>query len=288
MRLAYLILAHGHLDHLVRIVNTLASQEATFFIHMDGRLELDYAILKSQFSDEAEVYLVEPRMRINWGGYSMVEGILKLLNAAIEHDHYDYLSLISGQDFPLKSNRSIISFLKEHPNNEFLEYYSLPDFSKNLDSSGGVDRYNYYWLIDDLGDRAHLFVAVQKKEQIGKREFPNGWKPYGGSMWFTITQSCAKYICEYIDRNMETAIFFMLTVIPDELFFPSLLLNSPFQKKIINNNLRYIDWTELKEHPKTLTMEDFADIKKSDGHFARKFDYKVDRQIVDELEKYLD
>ncbi|EGE1074208.1 glycosyl transferase, partial [Escherichia coli] len=28
----------------------------------------------------------------------------------------------------------------------------------------------------------------------------------------------------------------------DEMFFQSLLLNSPFKKSIVNNNLRYIKW----------------------------------------------
>ncbi|MDO6434595.1 beta-1,6-N-acetylglucosaminyltransferase [Flavitalea sp. BT771] len=287
MKLAYLILAHEHFEHLVKIVNTLASEEVTFFIHIDSQTEVNYLTLKSQFSDKADVHLPEKRLAINWGGYSMVEGILHLLNEAIKHGHYDYLSLISGQDFPIKSNQTIVTYLQEHAGHEFIEYFSIPDFTR-WGPAGGADRYNYYWLVDDLGmERAHLFVQAQRMEG-SKRTFPNGWQPYGGSMWFTITYACAKYICEYLTAHIDIDIFFRLTCIPDELLMPSLLLNSPFRKAIVNNNLRYIDWTEGGYHPKTLTIKDWVKIKNSNRHFARKFDYKVDRQIVYALEKFME
>jgi hypothetical protein len=288
MKLAYLILAHGHFEHLIKIVDILASEDVTFFIHVDRQVAVDQAALKSQFSAKANVHLLEGRLQIHWGGYSMVEGILHLLNTAVQQGQYDYLSLISGQDFPIKSNQSILSYLKEHSGNEFIEYYSVPDYSKRWDANGGIDRFSYFWLIDDLGmGRSHMFVEAQRLEGR-KRSFPEGWQPYLGSMWFTITYACAKYICDFLEKRIDISVFFRLTCIPDELLIPSLLLNSPFKKAIINNNLRYIDWTDGGSHPKTLTVRDLESIKSSNRHFARKFDYKIDRQIVSMLENVMD
>lgn len=287
MKIAYLILAHGHYEHLTRIVNSLASYETTLFIHIDSRAEISYETLKSQFSDKAEVYFIDEPIQINWGGFSVVQGILKLLSTAIQKDHYDYFSLISGQDFPVKNNQSIHSFLEANSGAEFVNYYPLPDFSKLPDSNGGQDRYDYFWLMDELGfEPARVFVKVQHIEGI-KRTFPDKWQPYGGSMWFTITQACAIYICEYLRSNPAIILFFKHTLISDELLIPSLLLNSPFSNAIINNNLRYITWTPGSPHPKILTMEDFPGIQESNCFFARKFDYAIDRQIVNKLEIYL-
>jgi hypothetical protein len=80
MKIAYLILAHGHLEHLARIVNSLASHDTAFFIHMDARLEVSYETMRNWFLNETEVYFIQQQVQINWGGFSMVQGMLKLFN----------------------------------------------------------------------------------------------------------------------------------------------------------------------------------------------------------------
>jgi hypothetical protein len=129
MKIAYLILAHGHFEHLVRIINALCSPDTSFFIHIDRRTEVDYTKIESKLSNEADVYLIDRRLEINWGGFSMVEGIVNLMLAAIQNDRYDYVSLLSGQDFPIVHELSIRSFLKEHSGSQFVEYFKIPDYS---------------------------------------------------------------------------------------------------------------------------------------------------------------
>lgn len=285
MKVAYLILAHGHFDHLAKLINTLASPNTSFFIHMDGRVDFTYELLHDKLVNSAEIYIIEQPLKINWGGFSMIQAILKLISTALQKANFEYISLISGQDFPIKSNHTINSFLENNYGAEFIEYYPLPDFSKKLDLNGGQDRYTYYWLIDELGfSDAFLFAEVQRREG-SKRRFPNDWVPYNGSMWFSITQACAQYICDYLSDNPEILLFFKHTLISDELLLPSLLLNSPFKKAIINNNLRYIDWKAGTSHPKILTIVDLPVLQKSDRLFARKFDGSINSAIISELEK---
>lgn len=58
------------------------------------------------------------------------------------------------------------------------------------------------------------------------------------------------------------------------------LNNSVFSKDMINNNLRYVDWSEGKVNPKTLPMEDAEKLKNSEKLFARKFNTEVDNKIL--------
>ena len=75
---------------------------------------------------------------------------------------------------------------------------------------------------------------------------------YYGSAWFSITGDCMKFILSYIENNKKYIEFFKNSIYPDEMFFQTIIMNSKYSKSIVNNNLRYIDWSEKKASPKTL------------------------------------
>lgn len=79
--------------------------------------------------------------------------------------------------------------------------------------------------------------------------------------------------------------FYELTFIADEMFFHSIILNSPFKENVTNNNLRYIDWHKGPEYPRIFTSEDLKDILQSDRLWARKFSTGKDPLILDQLVK---
>ena len=73
----------------------------------------------------------------------------------------------------------------------------------------------------------------------------------------------------------------------DEFIIPTILMNSPYQNKIINENYRYIDWSEGNVSPKTLTIGDYDKIINSDDLFARKFDMDIDKEILYKLNEHI-
>jgi len=59
----------------------------------------------------------------------------------------------------------------------------------------------------------------------------------------------------------------------EEIYFPTVIMNSGFATKIINDNLRYIDWTSKRGgSPAILDKSDFPKLISSNKLFARKFD----------------
>jgi hypothetical protein len=281
MKLAYLILAHNNFEQLTLLINQLTHPDVSFFIHIDSKVD-DSVVqnLVESISNE-NTHFLEYRVKINWGGFSIFKAIHDLITKAIGHNKYDYLSLISGQDFPIKSNKKIIDDLSYNLGKEFISYHPLP--YKNWAGNGGLDRINYFWLIDDLGwQNAHVFATNQF---LGKatRQFPRGLAPYGGSMWFTITTECATYITHYLSNNPDVLVYFRYVMIPDELIIPTLVLNSKFKDKVINDNLRYADWSTGAPHPKTLTVSDLPNLIASSAHIARKFDDTIDKKIISKV-----
>ena len=57
------------------------------------------------------------------------------------------------------------------------------------------------------------------------------------------------------------------------------------QEYTVNNNLRYIDWTEKKASPKTFTIDDLLNPLGSGKVFGRKFNEHIDNTTVKELNK---
>ena len=49
----------------------------------------------------------------------------------------------------------------------------------------------------------------------------------------------------------------------------------------------YLDWTDENRHPKTLTINDYDTHMNSDFLIARKFDEKIDGEIINKLESKL-
>jgi hypothetical protein len=77
--------------------------------------------------------------------------------------------------------------------------------------------------------------------------------------------------------------FFEHAYVPDEMFFQTLLLNSPLASTIVNDDLRLIKWPG----PAILTAADWNDILRSPDLFARKFDENVDASILDSIDRDL-
>ncbi|MBA4773868.1 MAG: hypothetical protein H2054_12305 [Sphingomonas sp.] len=68
--------------------------------------------------DNAEIL---PAVRVMWGGFSLVEaelrGMRRLLQMSANWTHYINLS---GQDFPLKSQKYISNFLNKNPDRQYI------------------------------------------------------------------------------------------------------------------------------------------------------------------------
>ncbi len=106
--------------------------------------------------------------------------------------------------------------------------------------------------------------------------------PYAGSQWWALSRDAVKYILDFVARRRDLVRFYKRSLIPDEMFFQTVLGNSRFRKRI-KRGLTYADWSQgLKRNPLPLTHEhidrfadpDFAlDDVEGQGpcFFARKF-----------------
>lgn len=261
--LAYLILAHADPGHLERLVRCLTHTDTDIYIHVDKKVNLQPF---SKISKIRNVYFIEKRVKVYWGAYSVVEATINGLETIINAQKpYSYINLLSGQDYPIQSVEYIREFLQANKGKAFMEFYSVDKAWKEA-----IPRLRKYHLTNYHFPGRHL---VQKCINVilPERKLPFSMVVVGHSQWFTITGDQVKYIVAFLHSNPKVRRYFQLTWGADELIFQTILYNSPHRASMVNNNLRYIDWSKGGVSPKTLIMEDAQLILASNKLFARKF-----------------
>jgi hypothetical protein len=192
---------------------------------------------------------------------------------------YDYINLLSGQDYPLQDVGTIHDFLDKNPGKIFCEFLLI-----NSEWKEAKQRVTKYFFTDTPFFGSY-FLETLISTVLPKRKMPLKLIPVGKSQWFTISLLHANYLLDYLLDRPQIENFFRHTWGSDELFFQTLLYNSDYQSDMVNNNLRYIDWSEGKPSPKTLTIQDADALIKSDKFFGRKFNSNIESKILDYLDK---
>ena len=277
MKLAHIILTHANPSQVLRLVDRLDDGGSDFFIHVDGKT--DIATFQEKLT-RPNVHFVKKRQKVYWAGYSIVEATLMAFEEVLgSGSRYDYINLLSGQDYPIVSTSWIHEFLAARPGRAFMHALQVEH-----EWQEAIPRIKKYHLVN-FHFRGRFLVEKLINTLLPARKMPNGLIAVGRSQWFTITPECAQYIVDYLHANPNVVRFFKLSWAPDEMIFQTILFNSPFRDCIVNDNLLYVDWSEKKASPKLLTIRDAIDITSSGKLFARKFDNRQDGEILDYLDK---
>lgn len=216
------------------------------------------------------------------GGYSQIQATLCLLqmasNAAIDFSFYH---LISGQDYPLVDTLVFDDFFQSHQNNSFVGLHNQSFFY----------RYEWYHMNDVINVTKFwggLMENILCKCQSVLSRFLKIRKPllmdeYKGSNWWSINGEMFMYIVSFLQDNQAYVDRFRYTSCCDEIFFHTIMFNSPLKDSIVVNNLRYIDWKPkyVGEHlPRTLDETDIAELKKSKALFCRKIHPQMSKEVI--------
>jgi hypothetical protein len=257
MKLAHLILAHNNPGQLQRLVNRLLHKNSTIYIHLDAKANMAEFQALAQIPS---VCIIRNRIKVYWGGYSIVQATINSFAEILASGQsFDFINLLSGQDYPIKSTANIHQFLSQNKGKIFMHYLSVEN-----EWHEALPRIKKYHLAN-----LKLPVGTYRVEQLinavmPERKMPQGIVAMGRSQWFTATRESIAYIVDYVKNEQWVSRFFKMSWAADEIIFQTILFNSPFKDQMVNNNLLYIDWSEKKPSPKLLTMKDAAALKASD------------------------
>ena len=279
MRVAHLILTHKNPPQLERLLAMLAHPSFDFYIHIDKKADITPFL---PLAEKKNVFLVRQRVSIHWAGYGTIQATLNSFEEILAKGGYDYINVMSGQDFPLKSADYIHEYIAQRKGTEFISCESIEDEWKSA-----AGRIKQYHLINwRLPGKFRLEKWINRI--LPTRKYPLDHIVVGRANWFTITHGAAQYIIDFLKKNPKVVGYFKYCWGADEFIFSTVVYNSPYREKI-RPNLMYVDWTgQVDGHPRVLNISDFDRLTTTrDKLLARKFDLNTDSAIVDQLEKWI-
>lgn len=279
---AILIIMHNNLWTLEKILKLLDTEYFDIFIHIDKKSEIKIEDLKDITMVKSKIFIYK-HVDVQWADVSQIECELFLLEKAFNQGKYDYFHLISGADMPIKKAEEIFNFF----NGVDKEFIHMDEGI----SQYRFDSVNYYNILTKYRRNStliqiinRLFVLFQKLFKINRNKEPSHYK--GGINWFSITYEFSRYVLE---KKEETLKDYGHTISGDEIFLQTLAYNSKFKEKLYKYDsnhtfadaMRHVDWN--RGDPYIFRINDFQELINSDCMFARKFDEKIDKDIINKL-----
>lgn len=301
MRIAYLILAHDQPEMFGRLVRAVHAQDVAIYAHIDAKF--DRAPFAGACAGVAVDFTPDP-VKVNWGGFSQVNAMLRLLEQAVRAGRHDYYIFLSGRDFPLHSHGHLLEVLQRHPGRSYMNFYALADGTAQVEKIRNYASYDLYAKLPTRWLQRAAAVAVNRiSARLPDRRFIDGMQAYRGSTSWCISQDIARHIVEFTHdpRNGRFVDFFRSVSCCDEIYFQTIVLNSPYAAtlnlfdvdgqrrpgELKNENkasLHYIDWSPEREDPAVLVDRDFEPLYASGKLFARKFDAQRSASLLDKID----
>lgn len=290
MKQGILITVHKEIKHINKILNFF-DDDFYFFIHIDKKCKIKENEFKL-IQNYRNVLYISRSFKVNWGGGNLLRSRLLLSKEAVKHKSIEYFHAISGQDFPVKSCSEIKSLLENNRGKEYIENFKMPVKVKDWGKEEGMDRvcyYNFYDLFNtkNIGGKIaiRVLLKLQKILKIKRnisRDLP---ELFGGEAWWTLSYPCLKYVVDYTEKHPQFLKRLDYSLLPEEIYYQSVIMNSGFKANVVNYNLRYIDWNQRNGNkPANLDETDYKRIIKSDAIFARKFEYPVSKELINQIE----
>lgn len=313
MEINYILLVHRSPEQLKRLVLKLHTTWTCFYIHID--INENIKPFQIALSGIQNIFFLnnKEREKGTWGDIDIVKATIAALKKISIENKEGFCVLLSGQDYPLRSNMEIQDFLLKKKERHFITAYPLPHVKFD---QGGLPRITKY-KINKSGNRGHFLflpsifdVEFYQTETLGKlnflrksgkwkdipqifknRRFPAYLKPYAGSQWWALSNQTIKKILSFIDDHPEYLKYHHYSLLPDEMFFQSIIMNIENSKQLeISKSLTYVNWERPSGPlPVTFKKDDFKELKEASKNylFARKFDIEIDKEILNIIDNEL-
>lgn len=267
MKHAYLIVAHSSKPLLKELIKAIDDSRNDIYIHLDKKADFEIADISTSHSG---LYIITDRIDARWGDYSLVEVELKLLQEAHGRNEYGYYHIISGVDFPLKSQDYIHDFCDKHQGKQFI------GFAEHTPKEEIKWRSQHYFLFsrdfksNNFIKKSIRAIFARLQSVVDYKRFEKEVKK--GCQWCSITDEFAVYLLE---NKHSIRKYFNHTYCPDEMFVQTMCWHSKFKNSIYNIDdefegcMRYIIWEDGLIH--NLDNLEVSELVSSDRLFGRKF-----------------
>ena len=315
-KFVYLITSHTQPTQVIRLIHTIRelSPDSYIAIHHDQSKSI---LLEDDMATIKNVYLIPDPVKVEWGGISQVDGFLHSIQWISSKISFDWLVLISGQDYPISSLSQFETDISTSFFDGYFRYFpALGGGGNGWPKNTGKKRYYfkyfsfshflYYYRIPTLiqyiitkalnlinkSTILNIIIAAKKnKNKIGIKRittpFNDRFICYGGWDWFTLNKKCINKILSVAADNYSLLNYYKNTHLPSESFVHT-ILNNDCELNISNTPLRYVHWTgKHSSSPSIICSKNYETVISTKMPFSRKFDITIDSEVLDKIDIHL-
>lgn len=289
MKIAFLDLCHTDPEVTARIANRLTKEpDFDIYIHVDAKA--DIKPFEERLSENPQVYFIQNRQKVYWGGYNAVKATYTLLDAALNSQRqYDYFVVMQNLDYPIKSNEYIKSFFTERQGTEFIRGCRIAETKDWIYAK----KYRLYYKKDNpygktsIKDPHKFFITAESVLCSLTTIFCNGnihekdgsYAIYYGAAQWAVTRECAEYMISFMKTHPRFNAKMKIMQFPDEEYFHTVVHNSRFRthcsaydepEKRWLVNWRNLTYFEFPKEVTVLTEKDFDKVMAQPDLFCRK------------------
>lgn len=272
MRIAALVLAYRYPTGLSALSRFFAADDIDMFVHVDAKL--DDASFRAATNPD-KTFFVEDPVSVYWGGFTMVEATIKLIEAALTRHYYDRYILISDDSLPLLNPSEIRERLEIH--GDHVDAGPVKSDDMRL-------RYDRFYMFDSRATQARWQRPAER--EITTDTFDrllrlsalrqNGKKPvdtiYHGKQWMALAASSVERVIDSWKNDMWLRQSFEFSNVPDESYFHTILAQQECERR----RFMHVEWTGTPPPRVFKGIDEISSVAQGGALFVRKVDLSPD------------
>ena len=305
---------HAHLI-VARLIYALYSPTHLFLIHVDVKAAAEaVAACDGLAAQHANVVVLRARRLVQWGMWTMVATGLDAMRTVLDARlHFDFFVNLSDADLALRTDAEMRAFFgrpsmrgRSLVNVHEGGGQQLRDAAAFINAHTVVECGGYGFVVVNhtrtsfplthdccigrSGPAAFGTLPMSTHELLA----PAG-AAHTGSQWAILSSElCRDLVLSPLGRRYRAA--FERRLVPDESLLQTFVMHTGHKVRLINHNLRWIDWPhshgdpnvywhrlghrQYVGGPKVLNASELAPVLASPYLFARKVDLKVDAEVL--------
>ncbi len=269
-KIAFILLCHKDPKAIIDQAMRLTAAGDYIAIHFDARSpKSDYEMIRAALDDNASVTFAKTRVKCGWGEWSLVQGTLHAVEAAVEaFPRATHFYMVSGDCMAIKSAEYAHEFLDA----DDVDYIESFDFFDSDWIKTGIKEDRLIWRhwFNERTQKRRFYASMNIQKRLGlKRDVPSDIQVQIGSQWWCLRRRTIEWILDFTRTRRDVMRFFATTWIPDETFFQTLVRHLVPGEEIETRTLTFLMFTDYGM-PVTFYNDHYDLLLSQDYLFARK------------------
>ncbi|XP_019365750.1 PREDICTED: beta-1,3-galactosyl-O-glycosyl-glycoprotein beta-1,6-N-acetylglucosaminyltransferase 7 [Gavialis gangeticus] len=235
--LAYIITIHKELEMFVKLLRAIYVPQNVYCIHIDEKTPKDYkAAVQTIVNCFENIFISSKRESVVYAGFSRLQADINCMKDLIKfNSQWNYVINLCGQDYPIKTNKEIIQYIKSKWN------------GKNITPGVVQPPHIKYRTRVSYKEYVHSGKSYVYPTKNVKNNPPHNLTIYFGSAYYVLTREFVEFTLTDV-RAKDLLEWSRDTYSPDEHYWVTLnrLTDSPGATPNAGweGNIRAIKWKD--------------------------------------------